>query len=262
MAGVENANTLHCVCQASMSLPQEEERDEFGVELSPHWMDSISANILVILCCALLPQILLLLQPWQLVDIPCFPSWPFQPFHTRHTEARRACDLPKAMNAASELLNPRFLLIHWIAVAFYTQKAFPCTCQEGVLLPGRRAVRGLCCGFSMGRTVQGQATGLPLALNPAGTHRGCRGKIKKIVCLSATLFLLFSAQNFQIPVCLADPPPLSDGQPTFCPGQAPVTSGREKSCPHSHCFTSFCRKLTLPGLSLLVCVSSIPVGAF
>lgn len=48
MTGVENANTLHSVPQASLSLPQEEEeREQLRLEVSCHRMESIIANILV-----------------------------------------------------------------------------------------------------------------------------------------------------------------------------------------------------------------------
>lgn len=104
------------------------------------------------------------------------------------------------MKALSELLNPRFLPIHKITVAFYHPEGL------SLYVPGRYplarwAVKALCCSFSVGKTIEGQAIGLPPGLNPAGIHKGCQGKTKKIVRCVPYFLLPFAAQNFPVPEC-------------------------------------------------------------
>lgn len=82
---------------------------------------------------------------------------------------------------------------------------------------------GVFAALSVRRTMQGQATGQAPGLNPTGICRGSQAKPKKTLSASFTLLLLFSAQYFAVPVCLADVLLLRDDQLRFCPGQAPVT---------------------------------------
>lgn len=69
--------------------------------------------------------------------------------------------------------------------------------------------------------MQGRATGVPPGLNAARIHKGCQGKMNKIVRCVPYFFLPFAAQDFPVPECSAALLPLHDGQLRLLPWTSP-----------------------------------------